>query len=253
MVVFRQAAEPTTGLVEGALWFDTDDSNKLYVYNGTSWDVSDDARISGNATAVSGFNTRVTSAEGSITSQASDITALETSVNDPSTGLSATATAVSGLETRVTTTEGDIASIEAEYYVNLDVDGHVTGVRLYNTGATSGFTVQADQFAVVAPGASSTAAAPFSVDTAGTITMNASVEINGNLVVDGTITQTQLGNGSVGGDQIINGSVSANELEISANTGSTGERMFFNGTDNRIEIFDASNVLRVALGDLTGV
>ena len=106
---------------------------------------------------------------------------------------------------------------------------------------------------MIAAGATSTAAAPFSVDTAGTITMNASVEINGNLVVDGTITQTQMDDDSVGGDQIINGSVSANELEISANAGSTGERMFFNGTDNRIEIFDASNVLRVALGDLTGV
>jgi len=129
---------------------------------------------------------------------------------------------VSGLTTRVETTEDGITDLEAEYYVNLDVDGHVTGVRLYNTGVTSSFTVQADQFSVVAPGASSTAAVPFSVDTSGTITMNASVEINGNLVVDGTITQTQMGNGSVGGDQIINGSVSADELEISANAGSSG-------------------------------
>ena len=167
--------------------------------------------------------------------------------------MSATSTAVSGLTTRVGTAEGDITDLEAEYYVNLDVDGHVTGVRLYNTGVTSSFTVQADEFKVVAPGASSTEAAPFSIDTAGTITMNASVEINGNLVVDGTITQTQMGDNSIGGSQIIDGSVSASELEISANPGGTGERMFFNGTDNRIEIFDASNVLRVALGDLTGV
>lgn len=252
-VVFRQAAEPTTGLIEGALWFDTDDNNKLYVYVGTAWVVSDDQRISGNATAITGLDTRVTSAEGTITSQASDITALESTVDDPTTGVSATATAVTGLATRVTSTEGDITDLEAEYYVNLDVDGHVTGVRLYNTGTTSSFTVQASEFKVVAPGSSSTEAAPFAVDTAGTITMNASVEINGNLVVDGTITQTQMGNGSVGGDQIINGSVSADELEISANAGSSGERMFFNGTDNRIEIFDATNVLRVALGDLSGL
>ena len=91
------------------------------------------------------------------------------------------------------------------------------------------------------------------MDTSGNITMNSNVEINGNLLVDGSISQTQMGTGSVGSNEIINGSVTSNELEISANPGGSGERMFFNGTDNRIEIFDASNVLRVALGDLTGV
>ena len=252
MTVFYQNAQPTTDVV-GALWFDADDNFAAYVWSGTAWESIQDPRIGTNATAVSTLESAVFEEDGTTTAWSGDITALQTTVNDPSTGVSATASAVSGLETRVTSTEGDITNLEAEYYVNLDVDGHVTGVRLYNTGTTSGFTVQADQFAVVAPGASSTAAAPFAVDTSGTITMNASVEINGNLLVDGTITQTQMGTGSVGGDQIINGSVGANELEISADSGGTGERMFFNGTDNRIEIFDASNVLRVALGDLTGI
>jgi len=252
MTVFYQASQPTTDVV-GALWFDADDNFKTYVWDGTTWQAAQDPRIGSNATAVSELQSAVYEADGTTTAWSGDITALETTVNDPDTGVSATSSAVSGLTTRVSTTEGDITNLEAEYYVNLDVDGHVTGIRLYNTGVTSSFTVQADQFAVVAPGAASTAAAPFSVDTAGTITMNASVEINGNLLVDGTITQTQMGTGSVGGNQIINGSVTADELEISADSGSSGERMFFNGTDNRIEIFDASNVLRVALGDLTGV
>lgn len=36
-IAFYQSAEPTTGLVAGMLWVDSDDDS-VYVYNGTSWD-----------------------------------------------------------------------------------------------------------------------------------------------------------------------------------------------------------------------
>ena len=62
---------------------------------------------------------------------------------------------------------------------------------------------------------------------------------------------------SIDGGQIHTGSISANELAISANTNVTsGPRMFFNTQtvlgvqQNAIEIFDASNVLRVKIGKL---
>jgi hypothetical protein len=70
--------------------------------------------------------------------------------------------------------------------------------------------------------------------------MTGDVSINGSLVVNGSITSDELGNGCVGSD----------ELVISAGDGETGERMYFNGTDNRIEIFDSQNVKRVLLGNL---
>jgi hypothetical protein len=45
---FRQAAEPgSSGLVVGDLWFDSDDSNKAYRWNGTAWELTDDTRIAG--------------------------------------------------------------------------------------------------------------------------------------------------------------------------------------------------------------
>jgi hypothetical protein len=72
--------------------------------------------------------------------------------------------------------------------------------------------------------------------------MSGNVNINGNLIVDGSITSSELGNGSVGG----------NELTISADDNEDGERMYFNGSKNRIEIFDSSDRMRVALGKLTG-
>lgn len=50
--------------------------------------------------------TRITTAEGTITSQGSAITALQSTVNNGSTGVVATATALSALTTRVTSAEG---------------------------------------------------------------------------------------------------------------------------------------------------
>jgi hypothetical protein len=35
--VFSQATEPTTGMSEGDFWYDTDDSNKRYVYRSSAW------------------------------------------------------------------------------------------------------------------------------------------------------------------------------------------------------------------------
>ncbi len=255
MTVFNQASPPTTDVV-GALWFDSDDNFNAYVWDGSAWQSIEDPRIGTNSTAVSELQSSVYEADGSTVAWSADITALQTTVNDPTSGVDATASAVSGLSTRVGTVEGEVADLEAEYYVDLDVNGHVSGIRLYNTGTTSSFTVTADEFKVVKPyvdGETPVSAAPFAIDTAGTISMNADVEINGNLIVDGTITQGQMGDNSVGSDQVINGSVGANELEISANNSGSGERMYFNGTDNRIEIFDTNDVVRVALGNLTGL
>lgn len=42
---YRQASPPTSGMIAGDLWFDTDDNNKAYRYDGVSWVVTDDTRI----------------------------------------------------------------------------------------------------------------------------------------------------------------------------------------------------------------
>ena len=54
--------------------------------------------------------TRIGSAEGDIITNNTDILALETTVNNPSTGVAANATGVSSLDTRVTTAEGNITA-----------------------------------------------------------------------------------------------------------------------------------------------
>lgn len=49
---FLQTTAPTTGMVVGDLWFDTDDSNKPYRYSGTAWTAITDPRIAGNTAAI---------------------------------------------------------------------------------------------------------------------------------------------------------------------------------------------------------
>ena len=34
---FRQASEPTSGMDKGDIWIDTDDGNKMYIWDGTQW------------------------------------------------------------------------------------------------------------------------------------------------------------------------------------------------------------------------
>ncbi|WP_306150650.1 phage tail protein [Roseovarius sp. MMSF_3281] len=75
----------------------------------------------GNTSAISGLDTRVTNAEGQITSQSSDITSLQSDVSTAQTAAdgaqstaSGNASAISGLDTRVTNSEGDITSLAGQ-------------------------------------------------------------------------------------------------------------------------------------------
>ena len=60
--VYRQTGEPTGGTYKtNDIWIDTDDGNKLYVWNGTAWVSAQDASI---ATAQSGANAAQATADG---------------------------------------------------------------------------------------------------------------------------------------------------------------------------------------------
>lgn len=85
--------------------------------------------LSGQATAQAQLATRVTDAEGTITSQAEDLVALDSRMDDAESGLSGQASAQSQLVTRVTSAEGVITS-QAQDLVALDarLDDPVSGL-----------------------------------------------------------------------------------------------------------------------------
>jgi len=74
-------------------------------------------------------------------------------------------------------------------------------------------------------------------------------EINGGVIATNTLAAGKITTGSITALQMGADSVSASELTISS-ASSTASSMFFDGTNNRIDIKDASGVLRVRIGNL---
>jgi uncharacterized coiled-coil protein SlyX len=74
-----------------------------------------DTQVTGNATAITALDTRVTTAEGNITSQASSITTLQSNVTDLQADVSGNATAISGLQTDVTALDGEVTSLSTSF------------------------------------------------------------------------------------------------------------------------------------------
>ena len=152
---------------------------------------------------MSGLTTRVTTAEGNITSNASSITTLTSTINDPSTGLAATATVASGASTTASANSTAITDLEAEAYLTVSAGGNISGFKATADASGSSFTIQADQFAIVS-GDESQTKTPFAVDnTTGTVTFNADVEVNGDLIATGTIQGTAIGNNEISDGQVL--------------------------------------------------
>jgi hypothetical protein len=88
ITVYSQASMPTTpkpgtSFVVGDLWFDTDDNNKMYRWNGTTFTPTDDGRIQSISTNVSSLQ--------------ETYAALEDDVNAPVTGLATRMNSVEAL------------------------------------------------------------------------------------------------------------------------------------------------------------
>lgn len=83
--------------------------------NATYYEVSPDhaslqSEVTANSSAIGALDTRVTSAEGTITTHASDITTLQSDLSTAQGDIVSNANANSALDTRVTTAEGSISS-----------------------------------------------------------------------------------------------------------------------------------------------
>jgi hypothetical protein len=180
--------------------------------------------VSGSSAAIDSLTVQTFVNEDSIQTQAIQLTALESTVNDPTNGVTATAGALSTLSTTVsvidnqvsttaqdltalTTTVGEntasittqatsIDGVEANYSVKIDNNNRITGFGLLSTtsGATpfSEFAVVADQFSIVSPDSTADAPIqPFTV-TADKIYFGADVIVSGDLISTGTISADRL-------------------------------------------------------------
>ena len=153
-----------------------------------------DSAIAGNASSISSLDSRVTVNEGTISSQASSITALQSSVTSVTGRVSTAEVTIAANTSAISSANGDISTLEARYGVNLNVNGYVTGFIQNNDGQTGSFVILADKFAIVDPSGDpgEPQFIPFSVS-GGVVSMQ-NVQINGSLVVNGTINTPQLSN-----------------------------------------------------------
>lgn len=72
---YSQTAAPTTGMIAGDLWFDTDDNNSAYRYNGTAWQATSDTRIALNTSAITSEATTRATADTSLATQLATVQA----------------------------------------------------------------------------------------------------------------------------------------------------------------------------------
>jgi predicted nucleic acid-binding Zn-ribbon protein len=164
--VYVQATAPVAGvggipdpIPTFSRWYDSDDSNEPYYWDGTQWVSLADPRIASNAASIvtlqSGLNTANSNISGnssaisvldattisqgsSIASLSSDVTTLQSDLTTAEGDIVTNASAISGLTTRVTTAEGEITS-QASDITTLEttVNDPTTGVSA-NATAISG-------------------------------------------------------------------------------------------------------------------
>ncbi|WAW11593.1 tail fiber [Acinetobacter phage nACB1] len=135
-------------------WFEfaelmVQDGNTATAWSDSYLDVPEiDLTEYAKASALSSLDTKVTQIDGRVTSQATSITQLQSSVGDNTSKLQVQGEVIDGLK--------------ASYFVKTDVNGLVAGFGLYNDGTSSAFGVNADYFYI---GKASGGKKPFIVTT----------------------------------------------------------------------------------------
>lgn len=101
-----------------------------------------------------------------------------------------------------------LGGLSAQYMVKLDVNGYVSGFGLYSTGATTDAIFLVDRFMIVTPG--KTPKVPFVV---GNVNGVSTVGINGQLVIDGSLTALKIGADQINGNHIVAKTLNAGHIE----------------------------------------
>jgi hypothetical protein len=136
---YYQSTAPTSGMVSGDLWIDSDD-DKLYRYNGSSWVNIQDNQIGQNTAAISSEATTRATAD-SVNATAINAVTARLDTGD-----------FAAVKTESSATASKVSGIEARWGVTTNVNGYVAGIQLLNGGSTqSSFTIAADKFIVRRP------------------------------------------------------------------------------------------------------
>lgn len=112
-----------------------------------------------------------------------------------------------------------ITGLSAQYTLNVDTNGHVAGMQLASGSGGTSVVFLADKFAFVSPDGSG---APKYVFTVGSINGSTEIGLNGNVLIDGTITTRTITANTLNADRLIAGSITADRIATGAITASSG-------------------------------
>ena len=140
---YSQTTAPASGMGTGDIWFDTDDNNRIYRYNGSAWVVAENGNIPSLVQAA--INSEITTRANADTAEANARLALQSTVDGHTTAIS----------TETSTRATQTGELYAKYTVKIDTNGYVSGFGLASTAnnaaPTSSFSVRADAFYIASP------------------------------------------------------------------------------------------------------
>ena len=214
---YYQATAPTTGMTEGDIWFDTDDGNKQYYYNGTAWVSVQDTAI---AAAQSAATAAQTTADGK--------NKIYRQTTMPTTGPFSEGDLwfdtdddnrfyryTSGAFSAFSLGNNAIASLSATKLTAGTIDASVITVSNINAGNISTGTLNADRIASASITGTKIAAGTIVASNIATGTITATQ------IAAGTITASNLATGTLSANNITTGTLSAS-VGLSATTGTIG-------------------------------
>jgi hypothetical protein len=215
---YYQTSAPTgPDLNEGDIWFDTDDGNKQYYYNGTAWVSVQDTAI---AAAQAAATAAQTTADGKnrIYRQATTPTGTF-AVGDLwfNTGSDNQMSRWDG-STWVSTTLGTnaLANFSANKITSGTIDASVVNVSNINAGNISVGTLSADRIASASITGTKIAAGTITASNIATNTITATQIASGTItasqIASSTITSTQIAAGTITASNIASGTITATQI-----------------------------------------
>lgn len=201
---YTQAGAPSSGMVSGDIWYDSDDGNRTYRYNGTDWVETSDTRIATNAAAIQTEQTARADADSALASQVTTVQAIADSKNKTYTQAEAPTSGMStgdiwydsddgnrtyryngsawvdtsdarideisyaAIQETLSVHASEIDGLQGQYTLKVDLNGNVTGFGFASTDPVdaepySEFTILANAMKLFSPTGESGPKMPFAV------------------------------------------------------------------------------------------
>ena len=133
-----------------------------------------------------------------------------------SSQISSVSSTVNGNSASITTLQSSVNGLQAKYVLTVNANGRIAGIELASgAGQLATVSILADKFIIVHPSANGTTIQAFIT---GIVNGIASIGINGNLIVDGTISATKIIASTISAISANLGTITAGLIRDVANT-----------------------------------